>query len=83
MFAEIRVGNTKGGISCSTAKKSYLQGMQGWSKSERIYYQTSILTHAISWSLLKFMWVIQKGIVVKISMHIAEKILPARNAKMK
>ena len=39
--------------------------------------------HAIPWSLLKFMWVIQKGIVVEIFMYIAEKILPARNAKMK
>ena len=40
-------------ISMSIAKKNCLQEMRGWRKSERITCQTSILTHAIPWSLQK------------------------------
>ena len=36
-----------------------MQGMQGWSKSKRIFCLTSILTYVISWSLLRFMWEIE------------------------
>ena len=49
------------------AKKICLEGMQGWRKSERILCQTSILTHAIPWSLLRFVWEIQKVISVTVS----------------
>ena len=48
VFAEIRVGNTKGGLCCSTAKKSHLQGMRGWSESEGISYQTPVLKKFLS-----------------------------------
>ena len=49
-------------------KKSYLQGIQELCQSERIFCQTSILTHLLPLSLLMiFLWEIEKVISVTVS----------------
>ena len=61
--------------------KNFLQGMQGWNKSERISCQTSMLKRAIIWSL-SFVFGKCKG-WFWLQYYILKNIIPARNVRIK